>query len=151
MAQRRGVRYTLRGGAVREKIHRLIRAALELPDGNRLSTTVRRLTGLADGDCGTEHPDNGPRIPQEPALLSLLPETSRTRVAENDQFGRVYVPPPSGDAPQQSRRLQPGFRLTLGNRLRSTASGSDLQRPYDQQKNLTLPQFATLKRRTPRW
>jgi hypothetical protein len=52
-AFRRGVRYTLRGGPVREDIHQLIRRALELPDGNHLSTTLKQLRRLSQGDCGT--------------------------------------------------------------------------------------------------
>lgn len=53
-AQRRGVRYTLRGGAVREEIHRLIRSALKLPEGTRLSRTLTQLRRLSQGDCGTQ-------------------------------------------------------------------------------------------------
>jgi len=53
-AQRRGVRYVLRGGPVREEIHQLIRSALELPDGHRLSRTLERLRRLSHGDCGTQ-------------------------------------------------------------------------------------------------
>lgn len=52
-AFRRGVRYTLRGGSVREEIHQLIRRALELPDGDRLSATLKQLRRLSKGDCGT--------------------------------------------------------------------------------------------------
>lgn len=53
-AQRRGVRYTLRGGPVREEIHRLIRSTLQLPDGQRLTRTLDRIRRLAQGDCGTQ-------------------------------------------------------------------------------------------------
>jgi len=52
-AQRRGVRYMLRGGPVREEIHRLIRRALDLPEGHRLSWTLERLRRLSHRDCGT--------------------------------------------------------------------------------------------------
>jgi hypothetical protein len=52
-AQRRGVRYMLRGGPVREEIHQLIRSALKLPNGHRLSQTLERLERLSRGDCGT--------------------------------------------------------------------------------------------------
>lgn len=52
-AQRRSVRYTLRGGRVREEIHQLIRSALELPEGKRLSRALERLERLSHGDCGT--------------------------------------------------------------------------------------------------
>ena len=53
-AQRGRVRYRLRGGAVRGEIHRLIRQALELPDGRKLDAVVHRLRRLSKGDCGTE-------------------------------------------------------------------------------------------------
>jgi hypothetical protein len=42
-ARRRTVRYALRGGPVREEIHQLVRDALQLPDGRRLSWTLKRL------------------------------------------------------------------------------------------------------------
>lgn len=53
-AQRHGVRYALRGGPVREEIHRLVRAALHLPDGQRLSRNLKRLELVSQGDCGTQ-------------------------------------------------------------------------------------------------
>lgn len=53
-AQRRGMRYTLRGGSVREEIHQLIRSALRLPAGDRLSKILERLGRLSRGDCGTK-------------------------------------------------------------------------------------------------
>lgn len=53
-AQRGRVRYRLRGGAVREEIHRLIRQGLELPDGRKLNAVVHQLRRLSKGDCGTE-------------------------------------------------------------------------------------------------
>lgn len=53
-AQRGGVRYRLRGGAVRDEIHQLIRRALELPDGQQLNSTLARLRRVSEGDCGTE-------------------------------------------------------------------------------------------------
>ena len=53
-AQRGRVRYRLRGGAVRDEIHQLVRSALELPQGAELDTTVQRLHRLSRGNCGTE-------------------------------------------------------------------------------------------------
>jgi hypothetical protein len=52
-AFRRGVRYTLRGGSVREEIHQLVRGALDLLEGRRLSATLKQLRRLSRGDCGT--------------------------------------------------------------------------------------------------
>jgi hypothetical protein len=53
-AQRGRVRHKLRGGAVREQIHRLVRNALELPQGAQLDATVLELHRLSIGNCGTE-------------------------------------------------------------------------------------------------
>ena len=53
-AQRRGVRYALRGG-VREEIQQLVRSALQLPDGPHLTRTLKRLARLSQGDCGPQH------------------------------------------------------------------------------------------------
>jgi hypothetical protein len=52
-AQRRGIRHTLHGGAVRKEIQHLVRSALALPQGPRLSRSLRRLERLSHGDCGT--------------------------------------------------------------------------------------------------
>jgi hypothetical protein len=50
---RRGVRYALRGGQVREELAALIRSGLDLPDGLRLRRTRDRLHRLSQSDCGT--------------------------------------------------------------------------------------------------
>ncbi|MDA8107715.1 MAG: hypothetical protein M0015_03675 [Betaproteobacteria bacterium] len=50
---RRGVRYALRGGPVREEIYQLMREAVELPEGRRLHHTLQRLRRLSLSDCGT--------------------------------------------------------------------------------------------------
>jgi hypothetical protein len=54
MAQRGRVRYRLRGGSVREKIHNLIRCALDMEEGERHEAIIERLRHLSLGDCGTE-------------------------------------------------------------------------------------------------
>lgn len=51
--RRRGVRYALRGGAVRKEIDACIRDALVLPDGRRLQRILIRLHRLAAASCGT--------------------------------------------------------------------------------------------------
>jgi hypothetical protein len=51
--RRRGVRYALRGGAVREEIDAGIREALVLPDGRRLQGVLTRLHRVSAGSCGT--------------------------------------------------------------------------------------------------
>lgn len=51
--QRRGIRRALKGGQVRDEINKLIRAAVTLPDGPELETTIRRLKHISKSDCGT--------------------------------------------------------------------------------------------------
>jgi len=58
-------------------------------------------------------------------------------------YGANLRPPSPGIAPQQPRRLEPQFRLTLGNHLHWSAARGDQRRPYVQQKNLAHPQIAT--------
>jgi hypothetical protein len=52
--RRRGRRYALRGGPVRDEIDRWTRAILELPEGQALQHAIRRLRQLSLGDCGTQ-------------------------------------------------------------------------------------------------
>ena len=106
-AQRRSIRYALRGGAVREEIHQLIRAALELPDGNRLAGTVRRLRPLADGDCGTERIQTTVR-----EFLKTLP------------FYRSYLKHPELGLPTTTNSVESMCRL-LREMLRSSRAGSN--------------------------
>lgn len=49
----RGLRYALRGGQVRREIDQLVRSALSLPVGPRLTKTMKRLDRLSHDDCGT--------------------------------------------------------------------------------------------------
>jgi hypothetical protein len=107
LAQRRGVRYTLRGGAVREEIHQLIRAALELPDGNRLSATLKRLRRLADGDCGTERIQTTVR-----EFLKHLP------------FYRSYLKHPELGLPRTTNSVESMCRL-IREMFRSSRAGSN--------------------------
>src|SRR5258708_19700097 len=64
--QRGGVRYALRGGAIREEIHQLIRKALELPNGNQLREALDRLHRICEGNCGTERTQTALRLSLEP-------------------------------------------------------------------------------------
>jgi hypothetical protein len=106
-AQRRGVRYTLRGGPVREEIHQLIRSALELPDGNRLSRTLERLERMSQGDCGT------PRI-----------QTTVREFLKCLQFYRAHLAHPHLGLPRTTNSVESMCRL-LREMFRSSRAGSN--------------------------
>ncbi len=106
-AQRRGVRYTLRGGPVREEIHQLIRSALELPDGHRLSRTLERLRRLSHGDCGTQ------RI-----------QTTVHEFLKGLQFYRSYLTHPHLELPRTTNSVESMCRL-LRELFRSSRAGSN--------------------------
>lgn len=106
-AQRRGVRYTLRGGPVREKIHQLIRSALDLPDGRRLSRTLDRLERLSHTDCGTQRIQTTVR-----EFLSAL------------QFYRPYLRHPHLGLPRTTNSVESMCRL-LREMFRSSRAGSN--------------------------
>lgn len=106
-ALRRGVRYTLRGGAVREEIHQLIHAALELPEGRRLSKTIERLKRLSHGDCGTQ------RI--QAAVCEFLSTL---------QCYRSYLAHPSLGLPRTTNSVESMCRL-LREMFRSSRAGSN--------------------------
>ena len=50
---RRGQHRTLKGGCVREEIYRLVRVALDAPEGPLLKETISELQRCSLGDCGT--------------------------------------------------------------------------------------------------
>ena len=106
-AQRRGVRYTLRGGPVREKIHQLIRSALDLPDGQRLSRTLERLERLSHADCGTQ------RI-----------QTTVREFLNGLQFYRSYLTHPHLGLPRTTNSVESMCRL-LRELFRSSRAGSN--------------------------
>ena len=106
-AQRRGVRYMLRGGPVREKIHQLIRSALELPDGDLLSRTLKRLERLSQGDCGT------PRI-----------QTTVREFLRSLQFYRAHLTHPHLGLPRTTNSVESMCRL-LREMFRSSRAGSN--------------------------
>ena len=49
----RGQRYALQGGEVRREIEHLVRSAISVPKGPRLTDTMKRLHRLSHTDCGT--------------------------------------------------------------------------------------------------
>lgn len=106
-AQRRGVRYTLRGGPVREKIQQLIRNALDLPDGHRLSRTLERLRRLSHGDCGT-----------------LRIQTTVREFLQSLQFYRSYLTHPALGLPRTTNSVESMGRL-LRELFRSSRAGSN--------------------------
>jgi hypothetical protein len=101
------VRYTLRGGSVREEIHRLIRSALELPDGTHLVATLKRLRSLSRGDCGT------PRV-----------QTTVREFLRNRDFYRAYLAHPLLDLPRTTNCVESMCRL-LREMFRSSRAGSN--------------------------
>jgi hypothetical protein len=106
-AQRRGMRYTLRGGSVREEIHQLIRRILELPEGNRLSGVLKQLTRLSHGDCGTVRIQTTVR-----EFLKGLP------------FYRSYLKHPHLELPTTTNSVESMCRL-LRELFRSSRAGSN--------------------------
>jgi hypothetical protein len=106
-AQRGGVRYTLRGGPIREEIHKLIRSALELPDGHQLGATLERLHQLSRDDCGTE------RI--RTAVREFLKEKP---------YYRSYLTHPNLGLPRTTNTVESMCRL-IREMLRSSRAGSN--------------------------
>ena len=104
---RRGVRYALRGGPVREEIYQLVRAALELPTGRRFSQALVRLRRLADTDCGT------PRI-------QLTVREFVQRIA----FYRAYRTQPALGLPRTTNTVESMARI-IREMFRSNRSGSN--------------------------
>lgn len=106
-AQRGRVRYRLRGGAVREEIHQLVRRALELPEGQQLSVTLERLERLAAGNCGTE------RI-----------QTTVREFLKGVAYYRAYLNYPQLGLPRTTNSVESMCRL-LREMLRSSRAGSN--------------------------
>jgi hypothetical protein len=107
LARRGPVRYELRGGQVREQINQLVRAALRLPNGSRLSRTLKRLRRLSRGDCGT-----------------LRIQTTVREFLTNLQFYRSYLTYPSLGLPLTTNTVESMCRL-LREMLRSSRAGSN--------------------------
>lgn len=106
-AGRRTVRYALRGGPVREEIQHLIRHALQLPEGQRLSRTLKRLEELSRGDCGTLHI-----------------QTTLRQFLVNLRFYRSYFTHPNLGLPLTTNAVESMCRL-IREMLRSSRAGSN--------------------------
>lgn len=106
-AGRRRVRYTLRGGPVRDEIHLLIRNSLHLPDGRRLSRTLERLRQLSHHDCGT-----------------LRIQTTVREFLSNREFYRSYLQHPNLCLPATTNAVESMCRL-VREMLRSSRAGSN--------------------------
>ncbi len=106
-APRRRVRYTLRGGAVREQIYQLIRTALLLPEGKPLTLTLERLQHLSRGDCGT--------VRVKTVLCQFLLDLP---------FYRSYLAHPDLGLPLTTNAVESMCRL-LREMLRSSRAGSN--------------------------
>jgi hypothetical protein len=105
-ALRRRVRYTLRGGALREEIHQLVRSALTLPDGASLRRVLARLGRLSRTDCGT------PRTP-----------TMVREFLQGLHFYRAYRTHPELGLPHTTNTAESMGRL-LRELFRSSRAGS---------------------------
>jgi hypothetical protein len=106
-AQQRGVRYTLRGGAVREEINHLVRHALQLPAGAQLTRALRRLEHLSRGDCGTQR--------MQITVCEFL---------KNLELYRTYLRHPHLGLPHTTNCVESMCRL-LRELLRSSRAGSN--------------------------
>jgi hypothetical protein len=106
-AIRRGVRYALHGGPVREEIHQLARQALGLPEGRRLTRVLTRLQRLSHGDCGTQRVRASVR-----EFLKRL------------TYYRSYLQYPALDLPRTTSAVESMCRL-LREMLRSSRAGSN--------------------------
>lgn len=106
-AIRRGMRYRLHGGKVREEIHQLIRAAIELPAGKRLSGVVDRLRRLSHRDCGTRRVQATVR-----GFLKDMP------------FYRTYLMHPQLNLPKTTNSVESMCRI-LRELFRSSRAGSN--------------------------
>jgi len=105
--RRRGVRYALRGGPVREEIYQRIRAALALPEGPRLQETLQHLRRLSQSDCGT-----------------LRIQMTVHECLRHLQFYRSYLAHPELDLPRTTNTVESMGRL-LREMFRSSRSGSN--------------------------
>jgi hypothetical protein len=106
-AQRDGVRYVLRGGAIREEIHKLIHEVLELPDGNRLRHALDRLHRISQGNCGTERIQTTVR-----EFLNAVP------------YYRSYLTDPNLGLPRTNNTVESMCRL-IREMFRSSRAGSN--------------------------
>jgi hypothetical protein len=106
-AQRRGVRYALRGGPVREEIHQFVRRALQLPDGKSLTRSLEHLGHLSQGDCGTQNI-----------------QTTVREFLKNLQYYRSYLSHPSLGLPWTTNSVESMGRL-IRELFRSSRAGSN--------------------------
>ena len=106
-ALRYGIRYTLRGGPIREEIQRLIRIALVEPEGPMLARTRAELTRLSRGNCGTQ------RI-----------QVTVREFVDNLAFYRAYLTHPALELPHTTNSVESMCRL-LREMLRSSRAASN--------------------------
>jgi hypothetical protein len=104
---RRGVRYALRGGPVREEIYQLIRGALALPDGPHLQRTLERLRRLSHSDCGT-----------------IRIQTTVREFLRDLRFYRSYLAHPQLGLPRTTNTVESMGRL-VREMFRSSRAGSN--------------------------
>lgn len=105
--RRGGLRHALRGGAVREELHQLIRRALDLPEGRRLQRTLGRLHQLAEAGCGT----------------ARIERAVREFLQQSDCY-RAYLRHPRLDLPRTTNAVESMGRI-LREMFRSSRAGSN--------------------------
>jgi hypothetical protein len=106
-AFRGGIRYSLHGGPVRKQITQLVRQALELPEGTRLSGVLSKLRRISNGDCGTRRVRAALR-----EFLKRIP------------FYRSYLSHPELGLPRTTNSVESMCRL-IREMLRSSRAGSN--------------------------
>ena len=107
MARRGRVRYTLRGGRVRDEIQELVRDALVVPYGPRLTHSLKQLRQLSLGDCGT-----------------LRMQTTVREFLTNISFYRTYQDHPAFGLPHTTNVVESMCRL-IREMFRSSRAGSN--------------------------
>lgn len=107
MARRGSIRYTLRGGRIREQIHEHVRTALTAPDGDRFRKAIQRLQEISRGDCGT-----------------LRMQTTLRELLANIAFYRAYTENPSLGLPTTTNAVESMCRL-IREMFRSSRAASN--------------------------
>ncbi len=106
-AIRRGTRYRLHGGQVREEIHQLVREAIETADEQRLSAVLSRLRHLSHGNCGTRR--------TQATVRGFLKDVA---------FFRTYLAHPRLGLPKTTNSVESMCRI-LRELFRSSRAGSN--------------------------
>ena len=107
MAHRGGIRYALRGGRIRDQIHKQVRITLSAADGDRFDKALLRLRKISEGDCGTQR----------------MQTTVREFLANIDYY-RAYRAKPSLGLPTTTNAVESMCRL-IREMFRSSRAASN--------------------------